>query len=220
MNSHVHPNNIYDEIMTPPSLLFFPASLRRQSHQRRLLDHFAETISASCEIDMLTPEDVNLPLFNQDLEQSESVLSEVIALQARFQAADGFVVASPEYNGHISPYLKNTVDWISRLPRIDARYMEGDPFRGKPLLLASASTGWTGGLLGLQSARSVFSYLGCMVAGEQICVSDAEQWVVNDHFRFEDAFAEHIRKTLTSFLRLVGHMRPTKALGDAERSLA
>jgi chromate reductase, NAD(P)H dehydrogenase (quinone) len=218
MNSHVHPD-IYNEIMAPSRLLFFPASLRRRSYQRRLLDYFAESLSGSCEIDMLTPEDVNLPLFNQDLEQSESVLSEVIALQARFKAADGFVVASPEYNGHLSPYLKNTVDWVSRLPRIDAHFAKENPFRGKPVLLASASTGWTGGLLGLQSARSVFSYLGCLVTADQICVSDAEQWVVNDRFRFEDAFAEHIRKNLVTFLRVVSDLRPAKTLGNSEHSL-
>ena len=83
---------------------------------------------------MLIPEDVNLPLFNQDLEQSEPVLSEVMALQARFKAANGLVVSSPEYNGHVSPYLKNTIDWVSRLPRIDSRYAADDPFRGKPVL--------------------------------------------------------------------------------------
>jgi chromate reductase, NAD(P)H dehydrogenase (quinone) len=219
MNSHVH-LDIHREITALPRLLLFPASLRRQSHQRRLLAHFAETLSISCEIDMLSPEEVNLPLFNQDLEQSESVLSEVIALQTRFQAANGLVVASPEYNGHMSPYLKNTLDWISRLPRIDPRYSAGDPFRGKPVLLTSASTGWTGGLLGLQSARSVFSYLGCIVAADQICISDAEQWVVNDRFRFEEAFAEHIRSTLASFLRLAAQLRPARALAEAERSLA
>ena len=218
MNSHVHPD-IYNEIMAPSRLLFFPASLRRQSYQRRLLDYFAESLSGSCEIDMLTPEDVNLPLFNQDLEQSESVLSEVIALQARFKAADGFVVASPEYNGHLSPYLKNTVDWVSRLSRIDAHFAKENPFRGKPVLLASASTGWSGGLLGLQSARSVFSYLGCLVTADQICVSDAEQWVVNDRFRFEGAFAEHIRKNLVTFLRVVSDLRPAKTLGNSEHSL-
>jgi NAD(P)H-dependent FMN reductase len=219
MNSHVHPD-IHDAIMALPRLLFFPASLRRQSHQRRLLAYFAETLSTSCEIDILGPEEVDLPLFNQDLEQSEFVLPKVIALQARFRAANGLVVASPEYNGHISPYLKNTLDWISRLPRIDPRYAAGDPFRAKPVMLASASTGWTGGLLGLQSARSVFSYLGCMVVADQICVSDAERWLVDDHFRFDEAFAEHIRHTLASFLRLVGHLRLGTALGDAERSIA
>jgi chromate reductase len=219
MNSHVHPDT-YEEIMAPPRLLFFPASLRRQSHQRRLLDYFAESLSGSCKIDMLAPEEVNLPLFNQDLEQSETVLSEVIALQSRFKAADGFIVASPEYNGHLSPYLKNTVDWVSRLPRIDPHYVKANPFRGKPVLLASASTGWTGGLLGLQSARSVFSYLGCLVTADQICVSDAEQWVVNDRFRFEDAFAEHIRASLLAFLHVVSDLRPAKALGISESSVA
>lgn len=219
MNSHVHPN-IHGEIVALPRLLLFPASLRRGSHQRRLLDHFAETISGVCEIDLLLPEQVSLPLLNQDLEQSQSVLSEVIALQARFKAADGFVVASPEYNGHLSPYLKNTVDWVSRLPRIDARYIKDDPFRGKPVLLASASTGWTGGILGLQSARSVFSYLGCLVTADQICVSDAEQWVVDDRFRFEDGFAEHIRNILVSFLGMVGNLRPAPVLSDTGRVIA
>lgn len=219
MNSHVRPDR-HDENMALSRLLFFPASLRRQSYQRGLLDHFAATLASLCEIDMLDPEEVNLPLFNQDLEQSPSVVSRVIALQARFRVADGIVVASPEYNGHISPYLKNTLDWISRLPRIDPSYASGDPFRGKPVLLACASTGWSGGLLGLQSARSVFSYLGCMVTADQICVSDAEQWVVNDRFRFEEAFAEHIRNTLASFLGLVGQLRPARALGEAERSVA
>lgn len=219
MNSHVHLNSC-DEAVAPLRLLLFPASLRRQSYQRRLIDHFAASIGGSCEIDVLIPGDVNLPLFNQDLEQSESVLSEVMALQARFKAADGVIVASPEYNGHLSPYLKNTLDWVSRLPRIDARYATDNPFRGKPVLLASASTGWTGGLLGLQSARSVFSYLGCLVAADQICVSDAEQWIVNDRFCFEGAFTEHIRKTLMSFLQVVCDLRPANALGRVEFSLA
>lgn len=215
MNSHVRPIRS-DEIAALPRLLFFPGSLRRQSLQRKLVDYFAEALSGFCEIDILNPEHVNLPLFNQDLEHSELVLSEVIALQARFKAADGLVVASPEYNGHLSPYLKNTVDWVSRLPRIDASFAKENPFRDKPVFLASASTGWTGGLLGLQSARSVFSYLGCLVMADQICVSDAEQWIVNDHFRFEDAFTEHIRKSLLSFLGVVSNLSPEKALRNSE----
>jgi chromate reductase, NAD(P)H dehydrogenase (quinone) len=195
-----------------PRLLLFPASLRRQSHQRRLLRYFEPVIGVGCDIDMLEPADVRLPLFDQDLEQSDAVRAEVIGLHERFSAADGLIVASPEYNGHVSVYLKNTVDWVSRLSRIEARYAESNPFQGRPVLLASASTGWTGGILGLQNARSILSYLGCLVAADQICVSDAEQWVTGNDYQFEDRLAEHIRNVLARFVALVGSLRSARSL--------
>jgi chromate reductase len=197
-----------------PRLLLFPASLRRHSHQRRLIGYFAALIGGSCQIDILDAGEVDLPIFNQDLEAS--VLDRVIAVRQRFNAADGIILASPEYNGHVSSYLKNTVDWVSRLERIDARYAADTTFRGKPLLLTSASTGWTGGILGLQDARTIFSYLGCLVSAEQICVSDAERWVAEGQFRFETVFAEYIERVLGTFLSLVGNLTNADAVHTKE----
>ena len=188
-------------------LLLFPASLRQNSHQRRLIDYCSAAIGTSCCIDILTPEQVNLPLFNQDLERTPAVLSHVVALRDRLAAADGLIVSSPEYNGHVSPYLKNTIDWISRLARIDPDYAQPDPFQDKPVLLASASTGWTGGILGLRDARTLFSYLGCLVSADQICISDANRWSGDGQFRFEPGFAAYIEQTLTNFIRIAGALR-------------
>jgi chromate reductase len=199
-----------------PRLLLFPASLRRQSHQRRLIGYIADLIGGACHIDIVEAGEVDLPIFNQDLEGSAAVLDRIIALHQRFDAADGIIVASPEYNGHVSSYLKNTVDWVSRLTRIDPRYAADAPFRGKPLLLASASTGWTGGVLGLQDARTIFSYLGCLVSAEQICVSDAERWVAEGQFRFETVFAEYIERVLGTFLSLVGNLTNADAVHTKE----
>lgn len=205
-----------------PRVLLFPASLRRDSHQRRLAAHFAARLAGACDIDMLAAGEVDLPLFNQDLESVPAVLEEVEGLHRRFQAADGLIVVSPEYNGHVSPYLKNTVDWVSRLPRIDPRYAAANPFRGKPLLLASASTGWTGGLLGLKDARSVFAYLGALVVSDQICVSDAGQWVDGEGFRFDPAFADHIDGVLRAFCALAGRLAQPAVASEAaeEEALA
>jgi NAD(P)H-dependent FMN reductase len=187
-----------------PRLLLFPGSLRRDAYQRRLIEYFLTLIGDRCEPDMLV---ADLPLFDQDLEQDAGVIERVAALHRRCVAADGFIVASPEYNGHVSPYVKNTVDWVSRLARVDARFADARPFRGKPLLLACASTGWTGGLLGLRDARTLFGYLGCLVQADQICVSDAAHWASEGPFRFEPAFADHIASTLLDFCRLAAALK-------------
>ena len=202
--------------MAKPKLLLFPASLRRGSHQRRLIRYFVEHIADRCEIDIL--QEVNFPLFNQDLEQSEPILSAVMDVHRRFNDADGMIVASPEYNGHTSPYLKNTLDWVSRLPRINASYANINPFRHKPLLLASASTGWTGGVLGLKDARSLFTYLGNLVVSDQICVSDADRWVQGDSYQFEPAFAAQIDRIMTDFIALAVRLADSASLEDKKVS--
>jgi len=172
------------------ALLLFPGSRRRHSHNGRLIDELASRLEGRCRIDVLRPAEVDLPLFDQDLEADPAVASSVAAIHARFAAADGFIVASPEYNGQLTSYLKNTVDWVSRLPHIDQSYR--NPFRGRPLLLCCATTGWSGGILGLQHARALFSYLGCLVMPEQICVPHAEQALAE----LDPFFAEHIGQTL------------------------
>jgi NAD(P)H-dependent FMN reductase len=190
-----------------PRILMFPASLRRHSHQRSLVDHLAARMGDRCIVDILSPGDIGLPLFNQDLEADPDVVREVIALNERFVRADGLVVASPEYNGNVSPYLKNTVDWISRLSRMDSSYDGPDAFRDKPLLLASASTGWTGGMLGLQAARAVFGYLGCLTLPAEICVPHADRGLAQNALALSPSLAAHIDWAVSRFLVLVQRVR-------------
>ena len=192
-----------------PKILFFAASLRRESHQKRLIAYLSARLANDCEIDILP--DLNLPLFNQDLEKSDEILAAVKSVHKRFNDADAMIIASPEYNGHVSPYLKNTLDWVSRLARIDANYAAINPFRDKPALLCSASTGWTGGVLGLKDARSIFTYLGNLVVAEQICVSEANHFIEADTYKFEQGFADYIDKTLTNFISLVVRLQKGNA---------
>lgn len=193
-----------------PQLLLFPASLRAQSHQRRMIDYLVHVIGAAAEIDLLASREVALPLFNQDLERDRQILDQITALHHRFRRADGIIVASPEYNGHVSPYLKNTVDWVSRLPRIDPGFRFDNAFRNKPLLLASASTGWSGGVMGLRDAQSIFAHLGCLVSPEQITVSHADHWASDGPFQFEAVFAEQIEQIMDSFLTTVRNLAGAK----------
>ena len=185
------------------NILLFPASLRAHSYNRLLIDYLAGFLGEECSIDMLAPDQVTLPLFNQDLENSEDVVAQAAGVYQRFAKADGLIVASPEYNGHVSPYLKNTLDWVSRMPRIRSREFTANPFLNKPLLLASASTGWTGGLLGLQDARSVFGYLGCLAMQNQLCVSNAASVFSGEQINFDPNYANYIKNSVEQFQSLV-----------------
>ena len=69
---------------------------------------------AGAEVTMLELNDLPLPLYNQDIEDSMGEPSEVVELKKMFMAHQGLLIASPEYNGSLTAALKNLIDWISR----------------------------------------------------------------------------------------------------------
>ena len=91
-------------------------------------------------------------------------------LQALLFSRHGIIVATPEYNGSITPLLKNTLDWISR--------STGDApglacYANQVVTLLSASPGARGGLKGLSHVREIMSNLGCMVMPSLVAVGHA-----------------------------------------------
>jgi chromate reductase len=81
--------------------------------------------------------DLNMPLYDGDLEDAEGIPAAAQALADQISAADAIVIAAPEYNKGISGVLKNALDWVSRVP--------GNPLAGKPVAVMSAAAGRTGG---------------------------------------------------------------------------
>lgn len=121
---------------------------------------------------------VDLPLFDQDREREPAILRRVLALHQRVARADALVVACPEYNGQPTPYLKNLVDWISRLPHVVPG--AANAFQGRPALLASATTGHAGGALVLPVAQALFRYVGCQVLADTVSVPYAHEILTGD----------------------------------------
>ncbi len=182
------------------TLLLVPGSQRRDSFNVRLLRDLAGRLTARCAVDWLTPGDVDLPLFNQDLEADSAIVERVAAVHRCFEACDGIIVASPEYNGLPTPYLKNLVDWVSRLAHIDGRF--DNPFLGRPLLLCSASTGGSGGWAGMPHARALFTYVGCAVTDDFIAVPHAQQLWTDGAFDFDPFFAADVDAAVARLLEL------------------
>ena len=94
--------------------------------------------------------------------------------QAAISAHHGVFIASPEYNASITPLLKNTIDWISRVRE------PGEPplaaYQNRVFAIGGASPGRSGAMQSLLALRQVLA-VGCraLVIAEQITVPNAEQ---------------------------------------------
>jgi len=170
-------------------VLLFSGSQRQESFNTRLLQRFEFSLQWQCAVDWIAASQVRLPLFDQDLEGDVAVRQEVAGLLHRVAACDALIVASPEYNGQPTPFLKNTIDWITRLAHIDPSY--ANPFVDKTVLLCSASTGWSGGAVAMPHLRALFGYIGCNVMGTAICIPNAQsKWSVEGYVFSDDTEAQ------------------------------
>jgi len=148
-------------------------SLRKGSYNTSLAHFVAKSMSAGypVEIDEISLNDLDLPMFSEDLEANGLPVS-VIELKDRMIAADAILFASPEYNGSISGALKNAIDWASR-PR------EGEAslacFKGKTAGLLAASPGAIGGLRGIRHVRQILTQLHMVVVPSEFALGVAHQ---------------------------------------------
>jgi chromate reductase len=134
-------------------LLAFAASLRTGSWNRKLIVVAVEIATGSgAEVDLADFREFHMPIYDGDLQATTGIPAGAQELGRRVAAADGLMIASPEYNFSLPGTLKNAIDWVSRLNPM--------PLRGKTGLLLSASSGQVGGIRGLWQLRIPLEGLG------------------------------------------------------------
>lgn len=171
--------------MSKPVLLGLSGSLRAGSFNRKLLREAARLFGEAEFIEG----DLNLPLYNGDLEEAEGIPDAVQRLADQIAAADAVLISTPEYNKGISGVMKNALDWVSRT--------KGAPWSGKPVAILSATAGRAGG------ERAQVMLRNCMVAfrprllqgPEMLLAQTSEQFDENGHLT-----GEIYVKTLTDLM--------------------
>jgi chromate reductase len=93
------------------NILAIAGSLRVRSLNRATLELMKTLAPSSMRIE-LAPIDA-IPLYNGDLELDGGPPA-VNTLKAAIAAADGLLIATPEYNYSVPGVLKNVIDWASR----------------------------------------------------------------------------------------------------------
>jgi chromate reductase len=150
------------------TLLGISGSLRKASTNTLLMRNAAAIFNA----DTFIEGDINLPLYNGDLEAAEGVPASVQTLADQIAAADAVIIATPEYNKALSGSLKNALDWVSRT--------QGAPWSGKPVAIMSAAAGRAGG------ERSQYSLRHAMTAFRPDILQGPEILLANSSNEFDE----------------------------------
>jgi len=120
--------------MADLKVLGISGSLRKASYNTAILKACAELMPAGMTMTYARIDDI--PLFNQDVFDA-GLPEPAKRFRAEVAAADGLLIASPEYNFSLSAALKNAIDWGSRPPN--------QVFQDKAIAIFSASGGPMGG---------------------------------------------------------------------------
>ena len=144
-------------------LLFFAGSARQNSLNKKLAKAAALKAEAfGAKTTFLDLSDFPMPLYCGDLEEADGVPDAARQLADILKLQDGVFIAGPEYNSSITPLLKNTLDWVSRL-RSDGSPPR-TPWHDKVYAVGSTSMGALGGI------RVIQTMVGLLVNGYQVPV--------------------------------------------------
>jgi chromate reductase len=158
-----------------PKLAFFAGSTRLASFNRKLA-------RAACDLargrgvsaDLIELADYPMPLYNGDLEAQEGPPENARKLRGALRAYQGIFIASPEYNASVTPLLKNTLDWMSRVRDDEEPGLA--LFRNRVFAISGASGGRYGAMRSLIALRQVLELgMGVLVLPDQMALSGADK---------------------------------------------
>ena len=134
-------------------------SNRKQSINKKLVAFMKKRYREKVDIEILPIED--LPMYNQDDELSPlEVVTEIKKIVA---ASDGVLIATPEYNHSIPAFLKNALDWFSRVDKVMVK---------KPVMIVGATPGVLGTVRAQVNLRQILAAMGAFtLPGNEVFIN-------------------------------------------------
>ncbi|MDC1141973.1 NAD(P)H-dependent oxidoreductase [Planctomycetota bacterium] len=182
-----------------PRILAFAGSGRKASFNGKLVQAGALLLNdAGAETTVINVKDFDIPLFDQDLE-ADGLPVGVLKLKTLAKDHDGYFISSPEYNGSLSPLLKNTIDWLSRPAPDEPR---GAAFNGKTGAVVAASPGAMGGIRGLPHVRQILSGVGLTLVPAQLALGNAATAFSEEGSLTNERSAATLQRICTDLVKL------------------
>ncbi|MES1155748.1 MAG: NAD(P)H-dependent oxidoreductase [Pseudorhodoplanes sp.] len=191
--------------MSTPKILVFAGSIRTGSFNARLAALAAKELAlAGADVTRISLQDFPLPIYDGDLEANSGPPANAVKLKQMMMAHQGVFIASPEYNASVTPLLKNTLDWISRMR--EGKETPLAAYKNRVFALGSASNGVYGGMRSLLALRQVLE-IGCgaLVIPDQVAVSRAADAYDDMDNLKDDRSADLLRAVVRRLIDMARH---------------
>jgi chromate reductase, NAD(P)H dehydrogenase (quinone) len=161
-------------------LLFFAGSTREGSYNKRLA-RLAQHIAQANGVEgvFVDLRDYTMPLYSGDLEAEQGPPIAAREFKALLSEYQGVFVASPEYNSSITPLLKNTLDWVTRVRGKGESGLE--VYKSRVFAISGASPGYYGAMRSLLHLRQILEVgIGATVIPQQMALPRAGNAFADD----------------------------------------
>lgn len=122
-------------------------SNRKESFNKKLAVYMQDRYQKTAEIEILPIE--KLPMYNQDDELTPPEI--VTEIKKKVAESDGVLFVTPEYNHSIPAFLKNAIDWFSRVDKVMVN---------KPVMIIGSSPGALGTVRAQMHLRQILNSPG------------------------------------------------------------
>lgn len=191
--------------MSTPKILVFAGSIRTGSMNTQLAALAAKEFAlAGADTTRISLLDYAMPLYDGDLESRSGQPEAAISLKRMMQQHQGIFIASPEYNASVTPLLKNTLDWVSRVR--EGKEAPLAAYKDRAFALGGASNGAYGAMRSLMAVRQVLEQ-GCnaLVIPDQIAVARAgDAFDEMDNFK-DEANTRRLKAVVQSLIEFARH---------------
>lgn len=173
-------------------VLGISGSLRRDSHNAKLLRHAGELFEAEgAEFDVYDGLR-DIPPYDADYDVEDAPAA-VARIRAAVREADAVFFTTPEYNSSIPGALKNALDWISRPLATNA-------MRNKPVAVIGASTGMFGAVWAQAELRKVLGAMGARVVDGEVAVGHADSRFDADGRLNDENLEDQVREVVRNLM--------------------
>jgi NAD(P)H-dependent FMN reductase len=195
--------------MTIKILAFSGSSRRGSLNQQLLAIGAAGADAAGADVTMLRLADLNLPLYDGDLEAADGLPAGALDFKRLLASHDALLIATPEHNGGVTALLKNALDWASR-PAPQDRHGTNS-FSHLCAAMVSASPGLLAGIRSQVSLQIVLNKLGVALVPASFALPAAHQ-AFDERGALKDAGADKaVRAVGSALVRAAGRDAPANS---------
>ena len=191
--------------MPAPKILVFAGSIRTGSMNAQLAALAAKEFAlAGVDTTRISLLDFPMPIYDGDLEGRSGPPEAAIMLKRMMQNHQGIFIASPEYNASVTPLLKNTLDWVSRVR--EGKEAPLAVYRDRAFAVGGASNGGYGAMRSLMALRQVLEQgCGALVIPDQIAVARAgDAFDEMDNFK-DEGNTKRLKSVVQSLIQFARH---------------